>query len=305
LSRGYVSSRSHVMLGKHFELVLGPLGHGNDSSLPVAHKRELFRGNSDMLLADAKETSNVENHGCHFSMAFEVQDLRYGFAVRAFYLCALEHVRLHLCGFEFGELMGFHDVLFGRQSMLKLGVGDETFLATRRFCETGRFDMDLFTAIFGTEHNVSPVQECARAVMIFCYGLVLLRLSGKRTFGRWSALDIVISIILGSILGRALTGSAPFIGTLAAAAVLVAMHVAVAFALARSRMLARWIEGNSVVLVRNGAIDDAARVRSKISLSDLHEALRQDGIEVEDMENRVQWLRLEPSGKISIIDRNK
>ena len=50
--------------------------------------------------------------------------------------------------------------------------------------------MELLTALFGAKDHVSLFQECARAVLIFFYGLVLLRLSGRRTFGHWSALGL-------------------------------------------------------------------------------------------------------------------
>jgi hypothetical protein len=36
-------------------------------------------------------------------------------------------------------------------------------------------------------------------------------------FGHWSALDIVISTMVGSALARAMTGNAPLIGTMVAA----------------------------------------------------------------------------------------
>jgi hypothetical protein len=55
--------------------------------------------------------------------------------------------------------------------------------------------MDVLTSLFGVEHDVSFFQECARAVLIFFYGLILLRMSGRRTFGRWSALDIIVSLL--------------------------------------------------------------------------------------------------------------
>src|ERR1700733_12215474 len=96
-------------------------------------------------------------------------------------------------------------------------------------------------SVFGVENHLTLWQECARAVLIFVYGLILLRISGRRTFGDWSALDIIISIIIGSALARALTGSAPLPGTLAAAAVLTALHVAVGYAVALSRNLSQMI----------------------------------------------------------------
>ena len=60
--------------------------------------------------------------------------------------------------------------------------------------------------------------------MIFVFGLALVRLAGRRVFGKWAALDIVVSIIIGSNLSRALTGNAPLWGTLAGTALLMALH---------------------------------------------------------------------------------
>src|SRR5690348_10535150 len=92
----------------------------------------------------------------------------------------------------------------------------------------------MIDTIFGVKDHITVGQECARAVLIFVYGLIALRISGKRTFARWSALDIVLSIIIGSNLSRALTGSAPLGGTLAAVAVLILLHVAASLAAAHS-----------------------------------------------------------------------
>jgi uncharacterized membrane protein YcaP (DUF421 family) len=161
--------------------------------------------------------------------------------------------------------------------------------------------MDFLTALFGVKDHVSLAQECARAVLIFFYGLILLRISGRRTFGHWSALDIVVSIIVGSALGRALTGNAPLPGTMAAAAVMVGLHVLIAYAVARFHGLARFVEGRPIVLVDHGRIDGDARKGAMISESDLNEALRLEGIDGEANLAQVKRMVLEPSGKISII----
>jgi len=163
--------------------------------------------------------------------------------------------------------------------------------------------MDVVTALFGVKDHVSLSQGCARAVLIFFYGLLLLRISGRRTFGRWSALDIVVSIIVGSALGRALTGNAPLPGTMVAAAVMVGLHVLIANIVARFPRLARIIEGQSIILAEQGRIDHRARKNSMISTSDLEEALRQKGIDGEAQIDQVKAMRLEPSGEISVIKR--
>ncbi|HWA89602.1 MAG TPA: YetF domain-containing protein [Rhizomicrobium sp.] len=153
-------------------------------------------------------------------------------------------------------------------------------------------------AVFGTQHNVALGQECARAILIFFYGLALLRLSGRRTFADWSALDVVLSIIIGSSLSRALTGGAPLPGTLAACALLAALHVLLAHGVARSKKLSLLIEGKPIELGRDGAIDEDKRRRHMISDGDLMESLRKRG--VEDLRKTARIV-LEASGDITIV----
>ena len=136
-----------------------------------------------------------------------------------------------------------------------------------------------------------------RAVLIFAYGLFLVRLSGRRTFGKWSALDIIMSIMLGSSLSRALTGSAPLLGTMAASAVLVLLHWLLARAAAWSPRLARIVEGTAIDLGRGGHLDERARLLQSVSAVDLGEALHQKGV---DDVREAAALTLEPSGTISV-----
>src|ERR1700748_2179893 len=99
-----------------------------------------------------------------------------------------------------------------------------------------------FLTLFGVQNHLTVAQESARAVLIFSYGLLLLRLSGPRMFGHWSALDITITIMVGSALARAMTGSAPLVGTMAAAAVMAALHVILGHWVAHNEKFAHVVE---------------------------------------------------------------
>src|SRR5689334_3575340 len=79
-------------------------------------------------------------------------------------------------------------------------------------------------AVFGVQGHLLWWQECLRAMLVSAYGLALVRITGRRVFGKWSALDIIVSIIVGSNLSRTLTGGAPLGGTLAATTLLMALH---------------------------------------------------------------------------------
>ena len=91
--------------------------------------------------------------------------------------------------------------------------------------------MHVLEVVFGPKNHLLWWQECCRALLIFAYGLVIVRLAGRRSFSKWAALDIIVSILVGSNLSRALTGSADLWGTLAATTLILALHALLAQAL--------------------------------------------------------------------------
>src|SRR4051812_39909404 len=67
-------------------------------------------------------------------------------------------------------------------------------------------------------------QMSARAVYAYVLLIAVARLGHRRLLDRTTPFDIVLGILLGSIGSRAITGNAPFYPSIAACAVLVAMH---------------------------------------------------------------------------------
>lgn len=156
----------------------------------------------------------------------------------------------------------------------------------------------MLEALFGTHGPITVAQECARAALIFVYGLVLVRTAGRRVFSKWSAVDIIVSIMVGSNLSRALTGSAPLWGTLAATTLLMVLHWIVARLAAVSPTVSRWVEGSAVPLGRDGEADAQRMRQHNVSAADLAEALRAAGL---DELSGARLLVLEPSGKITVL----
>jgi len=155
--------------------------------------------------------------------------------------------------------------------------------------------------IFGTVHNVTLGQECARAALVFIYGFLILRISGRRAFGKWSALDFIVSIIVGSSLARVITGEAPIDGTFSAVALMILLHLGLSWAVAHSDTLSRLIEGTTIKLTEGAFIDQKKRKSHLVSNADLDEALRAECLGgLEDLK-KTKRLHLEPSGKISVV----
>lgn len=154
------------------------------------------------------------------------------------------------------------------------------------------------TALFGTAGHMTWLQESARAGLLFAFGLAAVRLLGRRVFGKWAALDIIVSVIVGSNLSRALTGNAPLFGTMAATAALLALHWLLAQGAARWRTVSRFVEGSPVRLFAGGRLDRDVKLRWSISDADVEEALRGAGL---DHLAAARELVLEPSGKLSVL----
>jgi uncharacterized membrane protein YcaP (DUF421 family) len=145
------------------------------------------------------------------------------------------------------------------------------------------------------------LQFCTRAILLFFYGLLCIRIAGRRTFSHLSPLDIIVAIVVGSNISRTMTGKAPFLASLAATLVLVVLHRLVAMATIRSNWLARFVKGRSAILVRDGVADRRAMRTYHISDDDLNEGLRMEQVsQVED----VALATIERGGKISVVPRD-
>lgn len=138
-----------------------------------------------------------------------------------------------------------------------------------------------------------------RTIMIFIVGLVIVRLGNKRFLGRSTAFDALLAVVLGSVLGRAINGSAPFFPTLGASLVLVGLHWLFAALAFRSDRFGRLVKGDPRTLIQDGEIQWAAMQKSHITKHDLVEALRTNA-KLSDP-GKVQLAHLERSGDISAI----
>ena len=141
---------------------------------------------------------------------------------------------------------------------------------------------------------------CVRTVIVLAFGIGCVRIAGRTTFSQLSPLDIVVAVAAGSNLSRAMTGSTPFLPSLGATLLLVALHRALAYTASRWRPFSFLIRGRAVVVIRNGAADRAALLHHRISNDDLHEALRLGGA---GSIGEVRLAVLEDGGKISVIRR--
>jgi uncharacterized membrane protein YcaP (DUF421 family) len=109
----------------------------------------------------------------------------------------------------------------------------------------------------------------------------------------------VVGVVLGSVLSRAVNGSAPLFPTMSGVVVLLLLHWLLAFASSRSHVLSVLLKGNARPLIRDGQILWEEMLRNHISTGDLIEMLRLRGRLADPKE--VEMACLERNGEISAI----
>lgn len=161
--------------------------------------------------------------------------------------------------------------------------------------------MEFLRQIVGPDQGTPSIgQFCARAAILLLFGILCLRIAGRRTFSSLSPLDIFIAIIVGSNISRVMTGNVPVVGALAATLLIVVLHRLLAMATVHSNLLSLFIKGRPIVLVRRGVADARAMRGSDISDADLSEGLRMAQVErIED----AALVTFERGGKISVIPK--
>jgi len=153
------------------------------------------------------------------------------------------------------------------------------------------------------EEDLEARHMALRAVVVFIFAVVIVRLGKKRFISENTAFDVILGVMLGSIISRAITGQSPFVPTLTAGVVLVALHWLFSQIAVRWDAFGTLIKGNTRVLVKDGVVDWKAMKNSNITQDDLLEALRLKG-KVSDW-SEVKEARLERNGEISVILKNK
>lgn len=159
--------------------------------------------------------------------------------------------------------------------------------------------MIIIATLFGEGKDLDALQMGMRALAVFMIALVLIRMSGRRSFGQRTAFDYVVTILLGAILSRAIVGASPFVATIVASFVIILLHRVLAWACMYSRALERLVVGVEREVFRDGKFDTREMTRALVTVSDIEESVRQK-LGARTMSDVVGAI-LERNGEISLI----
>lgn len=148
--------------------------------------------------------------------------------------------------------------------------------------------------------ELSTLHVCTRAVVVYLVLIGYVRVAKKRFLGQATGFDAIIVIVIGSIASRAISGTAPFLASLAGTLVLILVHWIISYFATDSPLLSYLVKGKDTILIRDGEVNHKALSSSHMSEDDLTEDLRQEGIETP---KQVKSARLERSGRLSVIKK--
>jgi uncharacterized membrane protein YcaP (DUF421 family) len=141
-----------------------------------------------------------------------------------------------------------------------------------------------------------------RAAIIYLALLVMVRISGKRTVGQFTPFDLLVVMLLSEGVSNSLSGGEDSVpGGLIIALTLLALSSAVGWLSARSKAVEKFVDGEPVLIGRDGRWFPEVLKRNRLSQSDVEESLREADCSLVQM----RCAFLEADGKISILKVDK
>lgn len=138
----------------------------------------------------------------------------------------------------------------------------------------------------------------ARGALVYCALLLMMRLSGKRTVGQFTPFDLLVVMLLSEAVSNSMAGGDDSIpGGLILAATLLTLNFLIAFGTSRSRKIASLVDGDPVLLGRNGSLFPKAIRKAHVPSGDVDQALREANTSLDKME----YIFLETDGKITVV----
>jgi len=149
---------------------------------------------------------------------------------------------------------------------------------------------------------LSLLEVAGASAALYILIMICLRLLGKKGLGEISIPDLVLIILIGEALGSLIPQENAFISAIVCIVTLGIINFALERAVFYSKSVRKAVDGEPVLLVKDGRVLKANMEKEKVTMGNLKEALRSNGLtKIEEVKIAV----LETDGEISIIENSK
>lgn len=137
------------------------------------------------------------------------------------------------------------------------------------------------------------------SVAVYLFIVIAIRLFGKKEIAQLSVSDLVFIMLLSNSVQNAMVGSdTSLVGGLIAAASLFVVNAIFKECMYRIPGFGKLLQGESLMLVYQGRVNDANMRKARLTTNELLEAIREHGVErISDVNLAV----LEVDGNISVL----
>lgn len=140
-----------------------------------------------------------------------------------------------------------------------------------------------------------------RAVIIYVFVIVAVRLMGKRTVGELNPHELVITILLSAIAVIPLEeNSMPLANCLVPVLLFVSLEIIVACISLKSVKFRNFVQGRPIIIIQDGKLDQKKLSELRFTIDDIMDALRQK--DIFDI-SQVQQAVIETNGSISVLPK--
>lgn len=146
------------------------------------------------------------------------------------------------------------------------------------------------------------VQIILSTVAVYLFIIVAIRLFGKRELSQLSVVDLVFILLISNSVQNAMVGpDATLSGGLAAASALFLTNALLKIVLNRFPKIDRLVEGETLMLVYKGKLNQRNMEKAKLTTAELMESVREHGVmKIQDVDLAV----LEMDGNISVLSNS-
>ncbi|MBS1712736.1 MAG: DUF421 domain-containing protein [Armatimonadetes bacterium] len=161
------------------------------------------------------------------------------------------------------------------------------------------FQTSLSKLLWSPGDDLSPGLVSVRTFIVFVAAIAFVRLAKKRFMAQASAVDVVMAVVLGSLLSRAINGGANLVSCLEAAAVMVLVQRTIERLSYRSPWFCSLVKGTRQSLIKEGVVQFGPMEQHAVTKEDLLADMRLEA-QTDDVE-AIKEAVLERNGRIGFV----
>ena len=140
-----------------------------------------------------------------------------------------------------------------------------------------------------------------RTLLVYIFLILIMRLMGKRQIGELEVTDLVATLLLSEIASLPITDpNIPVLHALIPMIVLLSLEVFSSYILLRAPRLKKFLSSSPTILIKDGVLDQAALIATRLSIEELMSEIRQQGF----CSLACVWYAiLEKDGQLTILPR--